>query len=92
MPTAGEVAQQSASAAIASKLGGFGFGGFGHKKQQQQAPPPADDDSATADQQAPPTATVLMESTTEIASFSSAPIDAAKFAVPAGFKEVQLPQ
>jgi hypothetical protein len=87
-PSAGEVAQQSASAAIASKLGGFGFGGFGHKKQQQ-APPP-EDDSTTAQQT--PTATVLMESTTALTEFSSAPIDASKFAVPAGFTEMQPQQ
>jgi hypothetical protein len=92
-PSAGDVAQQSASSAIASKLGGFGiggFGGFGHKKQQAP-PPPADDDSSTT-QQAPPTATVLMESTTQLTEFSSAPIDSGKFAIPAGFTQVQPPQ
>jgi hypothetical protein len=91
-PSAGEVAQQSASSAIASKLGGLGiggFGGFGHKKQQAP-PPPADDDSTTTQQT--PTATVLMESTTELTEFSSAPIDSGKFAIPAGFTEVQSPQ
>ena len=91
-PSAGEVAQQSASSTIASKLGGFGiggFGGFGHKKQQAP-PPPADDDSATTQQT--PTATVLMESTTQLTEFSSAPIESGKFAIPAGFTEVQPPQ
>lgn len=83
-PSAGDVAKQSASDAIASKLGGFGFGGFGHKKQQQ---PPPDDTAGTTQQT--PTATVLMESTTELASFSSDPIDPVKFAVPVGFTEVQ---
>jgi hypothetical protein len=82
-PSAGDVARQSASSAIASKLGGFGFSGFGHKKQQ--TPPPDDANNA---QQAP-TATVLMEMQTELTSFSSAPIDGAKFAVPAGFQQVQ---
>ena len=93
MPSAKDVAQQSASSAIASKLGGFGlggfgFGGFGHKKQ----PPPPPDDSTTTQQT--PAATVLMESTTELTAFSSAPIDSGKFAVPAGFTEMQpqLPQ
>ena len=41
LPPAKDVAADSASSAIASKLGGFGiggFGGFGHKKQA--APPP----------------------------------------------------
>src|SRR6202041_3208116 len=33
MPSAGDVGQQTATSAIASKLGGFGgLGGFGHKK------------------------------------------------------------
>jgi len=89
MPSAKDVAQQSASSAIASKLGGFGlggFGGFGHKKQPQ--PPPPEDDAAA---QQTPAATVLMESTTELTAFSSAPIDSARFAVPAGFTEVQPP-
>lgn len=92
MPSGQEVAQQTASSAIASKLGGFGiggFGGFGHKKQAQ-APPPADD-SSTASQQTP-TSTVLMESTTEMSGFSSSPIDSGKFAVPAGFTQVQPQQ
>jgi hypothetical protein len=91
-PSAGDVAQQSASSAIASKLGGFGiggFGGFGHKKQQAP-PPPAEDDSNTTQQT--PTATVLMESTTQLTEFSSAPIDSEKFSIPAGFTEVQAPQ
>ncbi|MHB1743679.1 MAG: hypothetical protein ACYCRE_02780, partial [Acidobacteriaceae bacterium] len=96
MPSAKDVAQQSASSAIASKLGGFGLGGFGlggfgHKKQPPPPPPPANDSTTT---QTTPTATVLMESTTELTEFSSAPIDSGKFAVPAGFTEMQpqLPQ
>jgi hypothetical protein len=92
MPSAQDVAQQSASSAIASKLGGFGiggFGGFGHKKQ---APPPQPaDDSSNTTQQAP-TATVLMESKTEMSGFSSATIDSSKFAVPAGFTQIQPQQ
>ena len=91
MPSAKDVAQQSASSAIASKLGSFGiggFGGFGHKKQ---APPPPADDTANATQQTP-TATVLMESKTEMSGFSSSPIDGGKFAVPAGFTQIQLQQ
>lgn len=92
MPSAQDVAQQSASNAVASKLGSFGiggFGGFGHKKQAQ-APPPADDTSNTSQQT--PTSTVLMESKTEMSGFSSMPIDSGKFAVPAGFTEVQPQQ
>ena len=92
MPSAKDVAQQSVSNAITSKLGGLGlsgFGGFGHKKQAPP-PPPADDSANTAQQT--PTATVLMESKTEMSGFSSSPIDAGKFAVPAGFTEIQPQQ
>ena len=92
MPSAKDVAQQSASNAIASKLGGLGiggFGGFGHKKHAE-APPPADDTSNTTQQA--PTATVLMESQTEMSGFSSSPIDSGKFAIPAGFTQIQPQQ
>ncbi|MHB1938214.1 MAG: hypothetical protein ACYCOR_16740 [Acidobacteriaceae bacterium] len=99
--SATNVANQSAYNAtnkLASKMGGYGssalsgfsglggFHGFGHKKKQ--APPPAD--SATSQQT--PAAAVLMESTTDLSGFSSASIDSAKFAVPAGFTQVQAPQ
>jgi hypothetical protein len=101
VPSAGDVAEQTAdntanqtaNNAIASKLGKFGvsgfggFHGFGHKNQQ--APPPPDD---SADAQQQPTSTVLMETTTELTSFSSAPIGADKFSVPAGFQLVQMQQ
>jgi hypothetical protein len=92
MPSAKDVAQQSTSNAISSKLGSFGiggFGGFGHKKQAP-APPPADDASNTTQQT--PTASVLMESKTEMSGFSSSPIDSGKFAVPAGFTQIQPQQ
>ncbi len=90
MPSAGDVAKESAASAITSRLGGFGgFGGFGHKKKQ--APPPDDSADAQSAQQAP-AATVLMESTTELTAFSSSPIDRAKFNVPAGFQQVQPQQ
>jgi hypothetical protein len=86
MPTAGEVAQQSASSAIASKLGGFGgLGGFGHKKKAD--PPPADSDSASA--AAPPTSSVLMETNTQMGGFSRT-VNDGSFAIPAGFKLVQM--
>jgi hypothetical protein len=86
MPTASEVAQQSASAAIASKLGGFGgLGGFGHKKKAD--PPPTESDSASA--AAPPTSSVLMETNTQMGGFSRT-VNDANFAIPAGFKLVQM--
>jgi hypothetical protein len=87
MPSAGDVAQQSAASAIASKLGGFGLGGFGHKKKADPDPPPADTASATGAAQ--PTSSVLMETNTQVGGFSRT-VSEASFAVPAGFKQVQL--
>jgi hypothetical protein len=99
VPTAGDAATSAATGAATSrmgKLGGVagglgGFGGFGRKKKQQQeepqqqaqAAPPA----APAGGAAP--AGTLMELTTELTAFSSGPADAAKFDIPAGFKQVQ---
>jgi len=80
---------------LASGLGGFG--GFGKKKKQQeepqqqaQTPPPAPPPpAAPAPGAAGATpAGTLMELTTELTAFSSAPVDMAKFSVPAGFKQV----
>jgi hypothetical protein len=85
MPSAGEVAQGSASSAISSKLGGFGLGGFGHKKKAD--PPPADSGSAAAAAQ--PTSSVLVETNTQMGGFSRT-VNDASFAVPAGFKLVQM--
>lgn len=93
LPSAGDVAKESAASAIQSKLGGFGLGGlggFGHKKKA--TPPPDDSANTQTSQQAAQTANVLMESKTDLTSFSTAPIDPAKFSVPAGFKQVQLQQ
>jgi hypothetical protein len=85
MPTAGDVAQQSASSAIASKLGGFGLGGFGHKKKED--PPPADPSTnATAAQ---PTSSVLVETSTQLGGFSRT-VNDTSFSVPAGFKQIQV--
>jgi hypothetical protein len=84
MPSASEVAQQSASSAIASKLGGFGLGGFGKKKK---ADPPPPDPAATA--AASQTWSVLTETSTQVGGFSRTVSDAS-FAIPAGFKQVQM--
>lgn len=71
----------STSAAIGRLAGGLG--GFGRKKKDD--PPP------TADQQATSDSASLIEMTTELTSFSSRPVDASKFEVPAGFKQVDPP-
>lgn len=86
MPSAGDVAQQSASSAIASKLGGFGIGGFGHKKKAD--PPPADSDPTTT-AAAQQTSSVLVETSTQMGGFSRT-VNDASFAIPAGFKQVQM--
>jgi hypothetical protein len=73
-PTAGEVAKS----AVMSSLP---FGGFGKKKKQDDPPPAADS--------AQPTAAVLIESNTQLASFSTGPVDGAVFSPPAGYKLVE---
>lgn len=84
-PTAGDVAKQSASSAIMSSIP---FGGFGRKKKQEDPPPPTADSDASA----PTTAAVLVESNTQLTSFSQAPIDASQFSPPAGYNKVEPKQ
>lgn len=93
MPSEGDVAQdaaqQSATSAIASRMGSLGglaggLGGFGHKKKKAPAAPPEEAQAATA----PATAAVLIESNTQLAGFSQAAVDESMFAVPAGYKQV----
>jgi hypothetical protein len=94
MPSAGDVAQQTATSVVASKLGslgsalgGGGFGGFGHKKKAAEpAPEPAD--TPKSDAAAEPTSSVLIESSTTLSDFSSAPVDGSHFQVPAGYQQV----
>lgn len=77
MPSANQVAKDAAVSSITSKLG---LGGFGHKKKADDQPPAA--------AQPTPQSAVLMESKTELASFSQGPVDVSKFNVPADFKRV----
>src|SRR5260370_27094000 len=71
---------------LAGALGGrFGLG----RKKSQPADQPAGSSS-----QSPPAGNAagpgsLLEMTTELASFSSDPVDDSQFAVPAGFKKVE---
>lgn len=85
MPSAGDVAKQSAASVLTSHIP---FGGFGHKKQQNDQPPPDQNANQQGSGQQPTTA-ILMESQTTVSNFSSAPVDEAHFQVPAGFKEIQ---
>jgi hypothetical protein len=85
-PSAGDVAKQGVSSMITSR---FGLGGFGKKKQTdqtQQAPQQNTNPNGNAP---PPTTAILMESQTTVSNFSSEPVDASHFDVPAGFKQVE---
>jgi hypothetical protein len=92
-PTKGEVAgkaaENSAAAALGRALpGGLGrFGGLGRRgkeKEKEQAPPPPQ-------QNQPQGPAVLMEMVSESSNFSTSTVDASKFEVPAGFKQVEHP-
>ena len=100
MPSAGDVAQQEAGNQAGRSIGGAlggtagavlgGLGGFGRKKKappKEDAPPPTDQPKPAAAKPATPGA--LMEMTTEMTSFSAAPVDTSKFTPPAGAKEVE---
>ncbi len=63
------------------------FGGFGKKKKQDEPPPAAN--SGTSAQ---PAAAVLVESNTQLTSFSQAAVDASQFNPPAGYKQVEPKQ
>jgi hypothetical protein len=72
---------------LAGAAAGGLMGGFGKKKPKEQPK-----EEAKAPAAAPPAQTgpkAFMETTSEILSYSSAPIDAAQFEVPRGFKEVE---
>jgi hypothetical protein len=101
MPTGKDVGDAAATSAVSSALGrvpgmgGLGgrLGGFGRKKKEEpkEEPKPADPppNPQPAAKPAAPSQSVFMEMTSEMGSFSSAAVDASKFAVPAGFKEVE---
>jgi len=72
--------QQSARPSLAGALGGH-FG-LGRKKQDDTS----NSSSGGGSSSSPGS---LMETTTELSGFSSAPVDDAQFAVPAGFKKVE---
>jgi hypothetical protein len=83
-PSAGDVAKETASSAIMNSIP---FGGFGKKKKQDPAPPAADSGTSAS-----PAAAVLVETNTQMTSFSQASVDAAQFNPPAGYKQVEFKQ
>lgn len=93
MPTAGDVAQQTTTSIVASKLGGLGtaLGGFGRKKKAADATAPQTADSHTTGASAETGSNVLIESSTTLSDFSSAPVDGSRFKVPAGYQRVTAP-
>jgi hypothetical protein len=82
-PQAEPEKQQSAGSAIAGATLGR-LGGFGRKKKDDQ---PQEQPSSSG--QTSQSSGMLMEMTMNLTSFSSAPADASKFEVPAGFKQVE---
>jgi hypothetical protein len=89
MPSGAEVggaAAESAAGAALGRLGRLGgLGGLGRRKKQEEPPPPP----KKTDEAKKGEPGVLLETTTENSNFSSGAVDAAKFSVPAGFKEVE---
>lgn len=68
------------------RLGGLGgLGGLGRRRQEQ----PKQEPPAQKERQAEAGSGVLMEITTETTGFSTAPVDASRFEVPAGFRQVE---
>ncbi|MGQ9634106.1 MAG: hypothetical protein ACUVXB_07645 [Bryobacteraceae bacterium] len=68
------------------RLGGLGgLGGLGRRRQEQ----PKQELPAQKEPQAEAASGVLMEITTETTGFSTAPVDASRFEVPAGFRQVE---
>lgn len=96
-PPPQEQQQQAEKPSVGGALGGAlggrlgGLGGFGRRKKQQEQPqqeqPPAQ--QPAQQQQAAGGAPSFLEMTTETSNFSSAAVDASKFEVPAGFKQVK---
>ncbi|MCX7604374.1 MAG: hypothetical protein N2036_09895 [Bryobacteraceae bacterium] len=89
MPSGAEMggaAAESAAGAALGRLGRLGgLGGFGRrKKQEEPAPAPKKAEPAAG---APKS--VLLEATTELSDFSTAAVDASRFSIPAGFREVE---
>ena len=77
--------QQADKPSIGGLLGGK-LGGFGRKKKSQDD---SNGEGGAAPQGSGDASGSLMEMTMEMGGFSSAPVDSAKFEIPAGFKQVE---
>jgi hypothetical protein len=93
-PPQQEQQQQQAEAekpSLGGALGRLGgrFGGFGRKKKQEQQQQEQQQPESAQGQAAGPAGASMMEVTTELTGFSSAPVDGSKFEVPAGFQQVE---
>lgn len=90
VPTAGDMAQQTTTSIVASKLGGLGsaLGGFGRKKKAADSAAPQSGDSHNSGASGETGSNVFIESSTTLSEFSSAPVDGARFRVPSGYQRV----
>ena len=100
-PTGGDVARGAATSAAGGiaqrrmgRLGGLagglgGLGGLGGKKKQEESDQPQQQEPQQGQPAGGAAGGVLLETTTELTGFSSAPVDPSKLEVPAGFKQIQ---
>ena len=79
-PSAGDMAREGAAGAVLGRLGGLG--GLSRKKKTEGP-------QATPAQSGPMVPATQIEFTTELTSLTGGGFDAAVFAVPAGFKQVE---
>ncbi len=85
-----EASKDAGRDAVLSRLPG-GLGGLGRKRPQQKSAPEQAPAPANPQPQAAAGDNLMMESTTEVVSFSSAPVADSAFQVPAGYKRVEHP-
>jgi hypothetical protein len=93
---AGDAAAQTATSAVTGRLGRVGgiaggLGGLGGMRRKKTEDQPVQQPQQKAEgANAPPAgAAIMMETTTELTSFSSGAVDASNFSAPAGFKQVE---
>lgn len=90
-PSGGEVAKQGAASVLSSALPFGGLGGFGRKKKTDDHAAGKDQSASAGGKDQTVGPAILMETETTLSSFSSAPVDASHFEVPAGYKQINAP-